>query len=661
MSHHANFAAVICIRQQMIKNITRVLYNANQIPHQLRMFDWGQGVAADFFLDFPEITFSRANADSYVFDLKAWGPMTVTLPDIAPETRDVILTLHVLAPHMITLQNNLLIFGVDGIHATLQSMEIKVFNGGPYSPTVQNWLDGPEFRAIIENGIRLWLSQIQQLIPPFNLSLLGPIVSTPNITNTARGLDGALAIGIDFTSGNNATSGDPNQLSDVTGGRDIGMWINPAVWMPLINEEVLNELRPRIEKEGCTLNRFDMTLHEGHIHIAGKATKSSAGSATFSMDGVPRLTRGGYYVDLGDDMFGRPCRSYVPRRDALYFHIQNIVVDLNLEWWIVFLQILAGIITLGIGALIAQSIINGIRSDIVDQVSSFGGFNVGERTREYTLPGDPNHTTIRLRIEDFECHTYGIFYGLTVKPTFWAPKLAGPRYKYYERLARAQELPTLRYHIIRLPFDVHPGDPQIRVRWTVRRIDNNEIMHNLDGTINQRVLEIPDDVLKTILDIPDKTIELRIECRVYRTLGTDITDLYNDAITLKIVDRLDRSHPFVFWSHFVCIPNMVRVTNGTYTIFEPRMKRRKSRIHRTDVPGRCIMVNNYSIEFPGYNYENFLFSPHASKETVSKLTFIKYLDRLPFRLSELSSHRDEVCDYCFFGGPTKKDPLPLPP
>ena len=36
---------------------------------------------------------------------------------------------------------------------------------------------------------------------------------------------------------------------------------------------------------------------------------------------------------------------------------------------------------------------------------------------------------------------------------------------------------------------------------------------------------------------------------------------------------------------------------------------------------------------------------------------LEYLDALPFPRSELVLRRAELCDYCFFGGPTSTVPL----
>jgi hypothetical protein len=60
-----------------------------------------------------------------------------------------------------------------------------------------------------------------------------------------------------------------------------------------------------------------------------------------------------------------------------------------------------------------------------------------------------------------------------------------------------------------------------------------------------------------------------------------------------------------------------------------------SRIHRTDLPGRCLFAATYSTSF----------------------ATLEYLDELPFPVAELPHRRAAVCDYCFFGGPTGTEVL----
>jgi hypothetical protein len=136
-----------------------------------------------------------------------------------------------------------------------------------------------------------------------------------------------------------------------------------------------------------------------------------------------------------------------------------------------------------------------------------------------------------------------------------------------------------------------------------------------------------------------------IECRVYRAIGAEITEVFGDALTLKIHDPLGRTHRYVHWVHEVYTPQVRVDSNGSRTILGYDIKTRSSRIHRTDLPGRCKFASHFSIQ--------------KIRESGPFVTdpFIEYLDELPFPTDVLVQNRKKVCDYCFFGGPTKDVPL----
>jgi hypothetical protein len=90
----------------------------------------------------------------------------------------------------------------------------------------------------------------------------------------------------------------------------------------------------------------------------------------------------------------------------------------------------------------------------------------------------------------------------------------------------------------------------------------------------------------------------------------------------------------------VNVPQVAVYPDRTRKLLGQQTLVRTSDIHRTDFAGRCRMVE------PGA----FLFDAQAS---------VEYLDALPFPLDQITANRARVCDYCFFGGPTRTEPLPL--
>jgi hypothetical protein len=83
-----------------------------------------------------------------------------------------------------------------------------------------------------------------------------------------------------------------------------------------------------------------------------------------------------------------------------------------------------------------------------------------------------------------------------------------------------------------------------------------------------------------------------------------------------------------------CADRLARYLDGTKEWLGEQTILRTSNIHRTDFAGRCRMVE----------HGTFLFD---------KQTITQYLDALPFPANQLVANRAQVCDYCFFGGPTR--------
>jgi hypothetical protein len=136
-----------------------------------------------------------------------------------------------------------------------------------------------------------------------------------------------------------------------------------------------------------------------------------------------------------------------------------------------------------------------------------------------------------------------------------------------------------------------------------------------------------------------------IACRVYRPLGEDVEELFNASMELRVADNLDRTHPYVRWRHTAMVPSVVVEEDGSLTTLGFGPVDRVSDIHRTAVPGRCLFAAQYSSKVA------------RRPEPGSDGPVLEYLDDLPFPRAELARNRALVCDYCFFGGPTRTRPL----
>jgi hypothetical protein len=639
MDRTAGFAASVAIREELLQSFIRILYNAGRFSPSLSVSF--PTLSANLFMALPELRVSSVGGGHFEIELVSWGPMTVTPPvppGSPPEFRRVKFraTMHV--PPTVTLSAGKIKINFQGAALTLPSFEIDPYSGGAFSAAATAYLNSPEFAAALTQGLRIKFGEIGNSIPEFDARFLGEIATDPSATIASVALDGALAMGIDVAIPPDpdaglpgvTTHGDRTRLVDVTADYHIGTWTNPRA-VRVAYRDAETEIRDTVAENGASLDDFDLRVEEGWIEIAGKASQTG-GSVQFSLHAVPQLIRPGIFEEW-DDEFGEHFSYSTPDRQELWFDPQDVVVDIDRDWWVVVLEGLVGIITLGIGALVAEAIIAMIRGNIAHQIGEDGPARA-DRDQQFTIPG-VTRPPVRLRIETFECHAEGIFAGITIKPQFWYALLEGPS------MVGAEEafVGSVRF-ALSLPPDVLISDPELRIAWTVRRTDTNEILVTRDTTAaGGLTLELVNG------PIPFLTVQqLSLEVRVYRRLGIGATEIFLKQQYLQVVDYVDRSHPFVRWQHDASVPRVVVESDGTQTLHGYQITHRLSKIHRTAIPGRCRMLRSGS---------RWRLIPPGSTMPYPD----EYFDALPFDLSELVEHRRQVCDYCFFGGPDKDVPL----
>ena len=407
---------------------------------------------------------------------------------------------------------------------------------------MQNLLDSFLFRTALENQLRAQLEAQGALVPPLTVSFLGPIVTASNIRLCPRLFDGVLVIGLDLTGGTIQTAGDPTQLTDVSGGRSLGMWINPVA-VPLTLAAAHSRIRDAVAKQGASLDSLTITLEDGCFHISGSASKTG-GSITFSMNAVP---------SVGQD---------------LRFLMQDVQIDIHRDWWVTLLEALGGFFAI----MVVEDIVRIIREEVMLGIKSSSGQPIAAGNQEFTLPGIPE-PAIQVRLRDFTCSRdeEGTFTGISLRPKRVAPCLYAGPLPFIEQIAAAP--PTCR---VSLPFDVLPDDPQLRIRWTVRRSDRNDVVLRDEGQAGPRLKLSLAPIVPIIID----SSHISVECRVYRVLGAEVQDLFNDTARLSTWDLVDRSHPYVRWHHWVYAP-LVRVeVNGTQTVLGNHFVQRISAIRR---------------------------------------------------------------------------------
>ncbi|MEO6602416.1 MAG: hypothetical protein ABIQ16_21220, partial [Polyangiaceae bacterium] len=150
-----------------------------------------------------------------------------------------------------------------------------------------------------------------------------------------------------------------------------------------------------------------------------------------------------------------------------------------------------------------------------------------------------------------------------------------------------------------------------------------------------------------------------VTCEVYRPADTLINryTYFAKTISVGVSDVVDRHHPYVRWDHTAWFHDPAG--KGPLKLHGFWTRARKSRIHRTDLLIRCRALDEAFAS--GYPQE----TGRGLVELKLSVPAAQYLDSL----SEYGSldtvenwRRGLLCDYCFFGGPTRNTwKAPTPP
>jgi hypothetical protein len=604
-----------------------VLYHAGRVNHVLDAATPAIGTIPrvrfdHLLLDPPTFQFRRPvpggppGAVRFGIRLRGRGPVTVQAQNRPAEMRDSVVEAVVTIPARAIIVDARLGILTDAANAELVSLVVTPFPGTSFTAANAAELRRDDLREIIELGLRLQLATQGQLFPPFDISFLGAVATAQGTTAKLTLDDDRLLLGIDvnttapMSTTPLVTAGDVTRLRDICGSSDMAMVTNPRL-MSTSFASIGTRVASMAAAQGGNLHTFDVGVVEGHIPISG-GVSHDAGSVTFSMNAFPT-------IEQGPDQAG----------NRLRVSLRDVVVNVTPAWWAVLLTVLGG----GLLAPIVDFFVSYVRTNIINGVITQGPTNAGAVRRSFTLPGvtDP---TIVMDVNRFECHDDGLVVGMGLRPEFRAPKLSGPKE------IDAGDLASPGFFPVRFAVDlghiVHRDDPYLRIRWEI--VSSTGVPQlSEERTVGGGglVLSLPG------LALPWLTIpSYRVTCRVYRTHGAMTEDLLNETRRLDITDRLDRSHPYVRWVHQALVPMISVKADGSRTDLGTRAVTRRSRLHRTAVPGRCKFASRYS--------QTWHYAPTSVPGPV-----LEYLDDLPFPRADLAAHRHQVCDYCFFGGPTK--------
>jgi hypothetical protein len=586
------------------------LYMTNKIKHVLAVsvpLPGGFGtLTGQLFVGLPMIRFRERGDDTISIDVHMWGTVT------APLAMTVELTATVVVPPALQVatvdRKPQLQLGLNGAAATV-SNAVLVTNP-PLPQAVASQLTPAQLAAQLQSIVRSQLSG--QSPAPIGLTALGGLrraVMTP----TGRVIDGVMLIGIDVAWPGVTdpmfidSRGDPAELEDIRRGGDVAMFV-AADHVPAAFSDVLAEIKSAVAAEGAVLDGTpSLTSQPGAIRVQGSA-HNDQGTATFGFDVRPILT-----VDSRDD-----------RNERIRFETANIDVSINPTLANKVGAAFLGLLTLGWIGIYANDMANAMRARITFNISE-SNRDVGARTTWFTLP-DTTSPPIKLRVQEYRITGQGTFVQISITPLFPKPRILG-----VSRLWADGDGHVQTYNSFDFPPDVLADDPQLLVAWTLTRTDTSEVIG-----------QGGDQEFRADITLPsaDPVPEVELSCTVKRRLATTTRTLFH--ISQKLFDRrlIDRRHPYVRWVRKSVVPWVQKEADRSLTPLGLRTIDRRSALHRTDVPNSCLFIEPQGGHSGSVDYT--------------------YLDALPFRESELVDNRQAVCDYCFFGGPDKTEPLPLP-
>ncbi|MGB8404419.1 MAG: hypothetical protein WCE30_10180 [Mycobacterium sp.] len=214
-------------------------------------------------------------------------------------------------------------------------------------------------------------------------------------------------------------------------------------------------------------------------------------------------------------------------------------------------------------------------------------------------------------------------------------------------------------------------DPTLFVQWTATRTDTNAVVISKKLGLNQiGALSISLDHASATLQAAD---QFQITCTLSQvTAGGTVVQIFNSGtVDVYIEDHFDRHHRYARWG-----PSLTYIRPG-YPFWAaagptaPSTGRwvkngRVSRIHRTDFwhgGRRCLVADNPLSMGNSPRAHPGRYGPGLSNRTQQAAIgylgtdWCTYLDALPLSLAAAQADRnlahELLCDYCFFGGPTK--------
>lgn len=707
-SRHAGFAMVTCVTEGLINNLIEaafVNYPQNRsfrLPNPLVVNGSTITIHGEGRLQPPVVRLAGGQVEMLVraevearMDGASANPLDILVELSCPSIVNL----------LVFVQGGQMQVGIDASSLTIPNITLRVVDGSLPSAYGQA-LHLPNIAAAIQAAIRaLPVSMLQTTVDGFPLTAtIAPrqmpcgasLFDLPEIFHATFSisrvvpvvLEGVLAIGVDVAG---ITNGNPGALRSLFGDAR-------PVWVRTDGPEgTIDFTQHTFRGRGNLVTSVNPDAFAGilsgpisaashhafvdcHVALDGLGMSASTFSPNlqpqYRIDGLRMAIGARYYRSTARDAQSRlipagdgtPVQVSVPfavhrqtwdgdtaflsRRGGDSWFIKVYEPDIDLPWWIDVGLVLLGII-LPVFALpvivLLDGIIPSILGNVANQLMRNTQAGINGAWREFDL-GATSHRMTLPRLPATPASANDIWYamdgeGIDVYSTVTLASqpdrsrdrniivtIDGTVVKDGAKWERAAIFTDPIAIAVRpKPGSVDPLDRNVMVRWEVRRTDTGAVVLTQDLPLRKLSVALGSgpvggpDPRKVVIDRSDPEISVlpgfEIYVRVYRPLLGRSKEIGAAKLTLTISDRLDRTHTYVWWKG--------------WAVGSPK----ESVLHRTATPGRCRMVERAPLR-----------------------TQYQYLDELPFPIEEIAEHRNDeelqsrhlkVCDYCFFGGPTR--------
>lgn len=565
--------------------------------------------------------------------------------------------------------------------SSIESLSVELLEG----PGVPDWLiraiNSPETREAMNRALRAFgpirisrrlidrrISHVQSGdIKKAGLSLFEwfRIDETIGSQVAVRVMDGCVSVGIDLEG---RTRGDPGQLVDLrTHAGDSVAYLSKTYDYTVGTDKPI--LVPISATSNCDVavlfNADVISAITGSISAQVSGTQISPAVKLISLsarierfDKPLRGRETGVRVDfvldhkdvglLDGHLYLQPYLSergdYVPNPPPAVWWMNIGMVVLDVPWWMEAFPIISGVAFSAmlpttsplafVGVTTAlHAIDHEIGDGAIELAQQLGpGVAIAPAWTDSTLPTKKRQPSS----EGLKRITLGSD-GLGAQMSIIAPSVR------FDESAPGTEIASIRTQLsaaslgnFRIWVELRPDLAQLQDECTVRllihRGDTRELVANSEGPFRSHSSVAFSHLTADLYDVDSFLVTVRVWFN--RTSMSGL--LFAEETEVWVNAAIDRHRPFLTWEpHTAHFPDPGSTTGWWHRYSDPKL-------HRTATSSQCLAVRQ--------RVERFAKAGEAAP--------FEYADTLPFAWEELAANRNQVCDYCFFGGPTLTEPYP---